>query len=231
MKKAIITGLSFLLICVSAQAEVIQSVNFNPARFGQYERLKISEQATLKGGLSANAMRVQSGGTVTLTASPSAGQDRLAYDIIKLDASYGAKSLGSSFPANPTLDFPNTCFSSLGNCANETNTGALEVYFQEGKARFLAPRNYPAPTSHINQITSAANVLRLQAVYATIQGKLNVTGSGEYSFKDLSSAQTPLRLAGNWIPLPSQGGGPTNGTLKWEERKSVKYAGHGGDTV
>ena len=56
MKNIIITGLSLLLVGVSAQAEVIQSVNFNPARFGQYERLKVSEQANFKGGLKAKSM-------------------------------------------------------------------------------------------------------------------------------------------------------------------------------
>ncbi len=232
MKKTILTGLSFLLVCVSAQAEVIQSVSFNPARFGQYERLKISEQATLKGGLSAQSMRVNAAGTVTLTQTPSSGQGRLAYDILKLDAARGYSSWGSSFPSTPTLDFPSTCFSSLESCVNSTDTGALNVKFQEGSARFVAPSGYSsAPSSRINQITTAADILRLEAVYATIQGKLNVTGNGSYSFRNVSSPSTPLRLAGNWITLPSQGGGPTNGTLKWEERKTVRYADRGGDTV
>ncbi len=231
MKKLLTTGLCLTLASIGG-AEVIRSVNFNPARFGQYERLKISEQATLKGGLSAQSMRVNAAGTVTLTQTPSGGQGRLAYDILKLDAARGYSSWGSSFPSTPTLDFPSTCFSSLETCVDSTNTGALNVKFQEGSARFVAPSGYSsAPSSRINQITTPANILRLEAVYATIQGKLNVTGSGDYSFRNVSSPSTPLRLAGNWIPLPSQGGGPTNGTLKWEERKTVRYADRGGDTV
>ena len=231
MKNIIITGLSLLLVGVSAQAEVIQSVNFNPARFGQYERLKVSERATLKGGLKAHSMRVHSAGTINLEETPSAEQGRLAYDIIKLDGSNGYYSLGSLFPENPTLSFPSTCFSSMENCVDSTNTGALKVAFSEGKARFHAPNNYSDnPSSRIRQITTNADLLRLEALYATIQGKLNVTGNGGYTFRNISP-KTPLSLAGNWIPLPSANGAPTGGTLEWQPRKTVKYASKGGDTV
>ena len=231
MKNIIITGLSLLLVGVSAQAEVIQSVNFNPARFGQFERLKVSEKATLKGGLKAQSMRVHSAGTINLEETPSAEQGRLAYDIIKLDGSNGYYSLGSSFPDNPTLSFPSTCFSSMENCVDATNTGALKVAFSDGKARFRAPNNYSDnPSSRIRQITTNANLLRLEALYATIQGKLYVTGNGGYTFRN-GASDTPLRLAGNWIPLPSASGAPTGSTLTWETRKTVKYANRGGEQV
>lgn len=231
MKNIIITGLSLLLVGVSAQAEVIQSVNFNPARFGQYERLKVSEKATLKGGLKAQSMRVHSAGTINLEETPSAEQGRLAYDIIKLDGSNGYYSLGSSFPDNPTLSFPSTCFSSMENCVDSTNTGTLKVAFSDGKARFHAPNNYSDnPSSRIRQITTNANLLRLEALYATIKGKLNVTGNGGYTFRN-GASDTPLRLAGNWIPLPSASGAPTGSTLTWETRKTVKYANRGGEQV
>lgn len=231
MKNIIITGLSLLLVGVSAQAEVIQSVNFNPARFGQYERLKVSEKATLKGGLKAQSMRVHSAGTINLEETPSAEQGRLAYDIIKLDGSNGYYSLDSSFPEKPTLSFPSTCFSSMENCVDSTNTGALKVAFSDGKARFHAPNNYSDnPSSRIRQITTNANLLRLEALYATIQGELNVTGNGGYTFRN-GASDTPLRLAGNWIPLPSASGAPTGSTLTWETRKTVKYANRGGEQV
>ena len=231
MKNIIITGLSLLLVGVSAQAEVIQSVNFNPARFGQFERLKVSEKATLKGGLKAQSMRVHSAGTINLEEKPSAEQGRLAYDIIKLDGSNGYYSLDSSFPEKPTLSFPSTCFSSMENCVDSTNTGALKVAFSDGKARFHAPNNYSDnPSSRIRQITTNANLLRLEALYATIQGKLYVTGNGGYTFRN-GASDTPLRLAGNWIPLPSASGAPTGSTLTWETRKTVKYANRGGEQV
>ena len=235
MKNIIITGLSLLLVGVSAQAEVIQSVNFNPARFGQYERLKVSEKATLKGGLKAQSMRVHSAGTINLEETPSAEQGRLAYDIIKLDGSNGYYSLDSSFPEKPTLSFPSTCFSSMENCVDSTNTGALKVAFSDGKARFHAPNNYSDnPSSRIRQITTNANLLRLEALYATIQGKLHVSGNEGYTYRnrDLNrNAHTPMRLAGNWIPLPSASGAPTGGTLEWQTRTTVKYGSSGGDKV
>lgn len=231
MKKILTTGLCLALASIGG-AEVIQSVNFNPARFGQYERLKVSEQANFKGGLKANSMQVQSAGTIDLNETPSAEQGRLAYNIIKLDGTLGHSHVGDDFPATPTLEFPATCFSSLENCVTATATGTLNVKFQEGAARFQAPSSYTtAPESRIKQITTPSDRLRLEAVYANINGKLDVSGDGYYSFKDLSSAPTPMRLAGNWIPLPSASGAPTGGTLEWQTRKTVKYASNGGDKV
>ena len=235
MKNIIITGLSLLLVGVSAQAEVIQSVNFNPARFGQYERLKVSEQANFKGGLKAKSMQVQSAGTIDLNATPSTDQGNLAYLITKLDGTLGHSHVGDDFPATPTLEFPATCFSSLESCVTATATGTLNVKFQKGAARFQAPSSYTtAPESRIKQITTEANRLRLEAVYANINGRLHVSGNEGYTYRnrDLNrNAHTPMRLAGNWIPLPSASGAPTGGTLEWQTRKTVKYGSSGGDKV
>ena len=237
MKNIIITGLSLLLVGVSAQAEVIQSVNFNPARFGQYERLKVSEQANFKGGLKAKSMQVQSSGTIDLNATPSTDQGNLAYLITKLDGTLGHSHVGDDFPSTPTLVFPATCFSSAENCVGSTGVGLLQVAFMNGAARFQAPSSYTtAPESRIKQITTEANRLRLEAVYANINGRLHVSGNEGYTYRnrDLNrNAHTPMRLAGNWIPLPSASGAPTGGTLEWQTRKTVKYAssGEGGDKV
>ncbi len=46
MKHLIMTGMFFVLAFAPLSAEVIQTINFNPARLGQYERLKVSEKAT-----------------------------------------------------------------------------------------------------------------------------------------------------------------------------------------
>ena len=232
MKKILTTGLCLALASIGG-AEVIQSVNFNPARFGQYERLKISEKANLKGGLKAKSMQVQSSGTIDLNATPSTDQGNLAYLITKLDGTLGHSHVGDDFPATPTLVFPATCFSSLESCVTATATGTLNVKFQKGAARFQAPSSYTtAPESRIKQITTEANRLRLEAVYANIHGKLNVSGNEGYTYRnpDLNrNAHTPMRLAGNWIPLPSASGVPTGGTLEWQTRKTVKYASKGGD--
>ena len=234
MKKILTTGLCLALASIGG-AEVIQSVNFNPARFGQYERLKVSEQANLKGGLKAKSMQVQSSGTIDLNATPSTDQGNLAYLITKLDGTLGHSHVGDDFPATPTLVFPATCFSSLESCVTATATGTLNVKFQNGAARFQAPSSYTtAPESRIKQITTEANRLRLEAVYANINGRLHVSGNEGYTYRnrDLNrNAHTPMRLAGNWIPLPSASGAPTGGTLEWQQRKTVKYASSGGDKV
>ncbi len=90
MKKLFITGLMVAVMpCAVLQAEVIQTINFNPARLGQYERLKVSEKATFQGGLTAQSMQVRSGGTVSINESNSGA---LAYDIPLLDGRKGAQS-------------------------------------------------------------------------------------------------------------------------------------------
>ena len=228
MKKILTTGLCLALASIGG-AEVIQSVNFNPARFGQYERLKVSEQANFKGGLKAKSMQVQSAGTIDLNATPSTGQVNLAYLITKLDGTLGHSHVGDDFPSTPTLVFPATCFSSREHCVETTSVGLLQVAFMNGAARFQAPSSYTtAPESRIKQITTPSDRLRLDAVYANIHGKLNVSGNEGYTFRKISP-KTPLRLAGNWIPLPSANGAPTGGTLEWQTRTTVKYASKGGD--
>lgn len=227
MKKILTTGLCLALASIGG-AEVIQSVNFNPARFGQYERLKVSEQANFKGGLKAKSMQVQSAGTIDLNATPSTDQGNLAYLITKLDGTLGHSHVGNDFPSTPTLEFPATCFSSAENCVGSTGVGLLQVAFMNGAARFQAPSSYTtAPESRIKQITTPSDRLRLDAVYANIHGKLDVSGNLGYTFRNISP-KTPLRLAGNWIPLPSASGAPTGGTLEWQTRKTVKYASKGG---
>ena len=65
--------------CAVLQAEVIQTINFNPARLGQYERLKVSEKATFQGGLTAQSMQVRSGGTVSINESNSGARPNLPW--------------------------------------------------------------------------------------------------------------------------------------------------------
>ena len=230
MKHLIMTGMFFVLAFAPLSAEVIQTINFNPARLGQYERLKVSEKATFQGGLTAQSMQVRSGGTVSINESNSGA---LAYDIPLLDGRKGKNdgaAVLSTFPATPTLDFGGTCFSSLENCVSSSSTGNLNVKFNGGAARFVGPSGYNDPASRINQITTNANQLRLESVYATVKGKLNITGVGTYSYRNLDRPTTPLRLAGNWVPLPSTDGVSAR-TLQWETRKTVKHPDKGGESV
>lgn len=230
MKKLFITGLMVAMMpCAYVQAEVIQTINFNPARLGQYERLKVSEKATFQGGLTAQSMQVRSAGTVSINESNSTA---LAYDIPLLDGRKGKtdSNVTDSFPSAPTLDFEGTCFSSLENCVSSSSTGNLNVKFNGGAAQFKGPGGYSDPASRINQITTDANRLRLESVYATVKGKLNITGVGTFSYRNLNNPSTPLRLAGNWVPLPSVDGVSAK-TLQWETRKTVKHPEKGGESV
>ena len=53
---------------------------------------------------------------------------------------------------------------------------------------------------------------------------------GTYSYRNLDRPTTPLRLAGNWVPLPSTDGVSAR-TLQWETRKTVKHPDKGGESV
>ena len=66
MKKLFYVLPGLCLFASGAAAETIDSVSFNPARLGRYETLKVSDQLTTKGGIEANAVTVQSGGTVSV---------------------------------------------------------------------------------------------------------------------------------------------------------------------
>ena len=67
-----------LLLCVPfTGAETIDSVSFNPARLGRYETLKVSDQLTTKGGIEANAVTVQSGGTAPTGGSLTLGENAI----------------------------------------------------------------------------------------------------------------------------------------------------------
>ena len=66
-------------------SEVIESVSFNPSRFGQYERLTVSEEVDLKGGLSTTNLNVTSAGVVSMTVSKPLG-DTTAFYVPTVDA-------------------------------------------------------------------------------------------------------------------------------------------------
>ncbi len=211
MKNLLWMGLLFVLTAFPVQAEVVQTVNFNPARLGIYERLIVSDTAVFKGGLLASSMQIRSNGTVTIYGR----NEEFAYDIKTLNAKDGtANYVGDSFPSKPTLDFPNMCFSSLENCVDVISTGALKLKFNNGGAAKFKPTSTDARrASRIYKITTQADRLDLDSVYAKITGKLNVTSS--------------VKLAGNTIPNPNA----TSGTLAWEDRKTVRKSSGGGKTV
>ena len=101
-----------LLLCVPfAGAEVIDSVSFNPARLGRYETLKVSDQLTTKGGIEANAVTVQSGGTVSVN---NAGNYK--FPVTEVLGSVDMKS----------TDFKAVTLNSRGTASFENKSGSAE---------------------------------------------------------------------------------------------------------
>ncbi len=149
-----------LLLCVPfAGAEVIDSVSFNPARLGRYETLKVSDQLTTKGGIEANAVTVQSGGTVSVNnagnykfpATEVLGSVEMTSTDFQADtlnsrgtASFENKS-GSASSAIKTLNTNNA----------EVRANILEltgVSIPEGGSFVLGENAIPSPTQECNNL-------------------------------------------------------------------------------
>lgn len=64
--KKILLG-TMLLLATAALAETVSSVSYNPSRLGDYQYLKVSDSAKLKGGLATQALNLNSGGNIRLT--------------------------------------------------------------------------------------------------------------------------------------------------------------------
>lgn len=67
MKNFTLVLLGLFAAASCAGAEVIDSVVFNPARLGQYERLKVSDGLTSHGGVQTQSMAVQTSGAASVT--------------------------------------------------------------------------------------------------------------------------------------------------------------------
>lgn len=234
MKYLVWLGILLMAVSVPVQAEIVQTVNFNPARLGMYERVAVSNRAIFKGGLLARSMQVRT--TPDGVVSINENDDQFAYDITTLNAKNGAMEYtGGNFPNNPTLDFRNMCFSAFTDCTNRAGAsyGTLNLNFSNGGAAKFSPTYLTyndTVISRIGRITTAVDTLRIESVYAKINGKLEVTGSSpRYSYKNASKGSTALRLGGNWIVNPSSAN--PSGSLVWETRKTVQKSGSGGQSV
>ncbi len=128
-----------LLLCVPfAGAEVIDSVSFNPARLGRYETLKVSDQLTTKGGIEANAVTVQSGGTVSVN---NAGNYK--FPVTEVLGSVDMKSTdfeAGTLNSRGTASFENKS-SSAESKISTVNTSTADV-----RANILDLTNVTVPT-------------------------------------------------------------------------------------
>ncbi|GEM_PF-5449502 len=109
MKKFLI--LIFLTTTLSAWGEaVISSVNFNPSRLGEYQRLVVTREATLPGGLGTKELTVKSRGQVDMiinhdTTSSTPYKGWYVLTTIDTDASDGSR----------VIQFPNAIFRGFNN--------------------------------------------------------------------------------------------------------------------
>lgn len=214
---------------VAASGEVIESVSFNPSRFGQYERLTVSEEVDAKGGLSTTNMNVSSAGTVSMNVRRPL-DDQTAYYFPTVDATAGNG-----------VRFADACFSESGadcrayDAAAEPDAGSvgnLVISSKDGGEEPQADLSVFLNDSFLNRVTTVVDTLKIKTGQINM-GLLTVQGGGGVTYSN-----TPLKgvkLAGNDIPQPTQGNtvekdGVTSKDLNhcemaWEERRSVEKDG------
>lgn len=212
MKKIALTVLSVFAVSLCA-AETIKTVNFNPSRFGKYEKLKISEKASFKGGLETNAMTVQasSAGQVNMNSNSN-------YEVPRLLATKGA-TVGE-------IHFPNACF--YGNAAgNGCTTGAtaafnsnLDLDVTGGTMSFTASGG----ESRIQNVLTNPQLLNLKAAKLQMLNArlvVNTPDGASSTKKDYNNADlNGIRLVGVVVPPPGAAWSGTK-TLAWQTRRTI----------
>ena len=212
-----------LFLFTPSYSEVIESVSFNPSRFGQYERLTVSEEVDLKGGLSTTNLNVTSAGVVSMTVSKPLG-DTTAFYVPTVDAVEGNG-----------VSLTNACFSGSGaDCRNYDASSAtlpntadqpLVISSLSGEGSFERD-------SFMNRVTTALDTLKIKAGQIDL-ATLTVYGGDAETYSN--SLLKGLKLAGNDIPKPvygyttdkngGQAGALSSCTLDWESRNTVQKDG------
>ena len=139
-----------LLLCVPfAGAEVIDSVSFNPARLGRYETLKVSDQLTTKGGIEANAVTVQSGGTVSVNNT-----GNYKFPVTEVLGSVDMKS--TDFKA-VTLNSRGTASFENKSSSAESKISTLNTSTADVRANILDLTNVTVPDEDENSLRLGEN--------------------------------------------------------------------------
>lgn len=210
--KRIILVLAVAVLGVAAYAaETVSSVSFNPSRMGEYTYLKVSDKATLSGGLNATTVNIASGGTVTMTTDSSAR----VYEVPTVTGAPGA-----------AVNMPNTVFH--GNTAN--TYASYQSESSSAPSGLLPSVAVKGGTMTFNndsyiQTLDAVNILK-QKVGTLKGGTLEITGNGGSTVSLYDSGNTAgFHLAGNDIPEPTAIHTNTNKNLTgcqlaWEKRKT-----------
>ena len=207
--------LLLLTSTLSAWGEaVISSVNFNPSRLGEYQRLVVTREATLPGGLETKELTVKSGGEVNMiinhdtTSTPHKGWYLLG--TIDTDASAGSR----------VIQFPNAIFRGFNNNnldPYDTRTQYRhEPYYtidgenqtvlpipaftvgSGGKAEFTQDSKITLPVTYDKSVYLQANTLKTT--------NLEITGGSEKTLKTngelISTLSKNLMIGTIEIPYP-----------------------------
>lgn len=211
MKRILLLLFGLLLGSAAYAAEMVSSVSFNPSRMGEYTYLKVSDKATLSGGLNATTLNINSGGTVAMNAD----LPGRIYDVPTVTGASGS-----------AINMPNTVFH-----GNTSNTYASYKSEDTATPSGLLPNvNVKGGTMTFNndsyiQTLDAVNILK-QKVGTLKGGTLEITGNGGGTVSLYDDGNTAgFYLAGNDIPEPTAAHTNTNKNLTgcrlaWEKRKT-----------
>lgn len=211
MKRIVFVLFGVLLGCAAYAAETVSSVSFNPSRMGEYTYLKVSDKATLSGGLSATTVNISSGGTVTMNADTSSR----IYEVPTVTGASGS-----------AINMPSTVFH-----GNTADTYASYKSEDAGVPSGLLPNvSVKGGTMTFNNDSyihtlDAVNILK-QKVGSLKGGTLEITGNNGNKVDLYESGDTAgFHLAGNDIPEPVGKYTNTNNNLTgcrlvWEKRKT-----------
>ncbi len=211
MKKFFLLVLAWAAASWPAGAETISSVSFNPSRIGEYNYLKIADEATFKGGLSAPAVNISSGGTVALNT----------YNNLRIYNIPNVNGVSSS-----AIDMPNTIFhgdvsgthSSYVSSSTSVPSALLPNVMLYGGLQTYKRDSYIHTLNAVNRLKQKASVLQADT--------LEITGNDGDGVELYGAELTRgFHLAGNDIPEPTAAHNNTDSDLKkcqlvWEKRKT-----------
>ena len=197
----------FMLVSVACYGEIISEVRFNPSRMGEYDYLKVSQKATLAGGLNVtDEFNIQSASEVIMYLGDSAATHFQVNDKVIGDA-------------DSTIDMTSAVF-------KKSAGGVIDnVVLYGGIGEFNgALSNNPSTANKVVGANTTGGEVLLQKAETFSGGKVTITGedTSKKLLHDGGSTKGFL-LAGVDIPTPVDAGldgasSISDCELAWEKR-------------